>query len=267
MSRAKRQLERRRRSMETIDRLMRQPALVNIVHYSCERLRRDDGTSPRITSIAIHNVESGQSTSFSVHQIAERQGLDSGGILANYNDLERTMLREFYNLVLQQSAYEWVHWNMRDSNFGFAALEHRFKVLGGQPVEIPMSKRIDLSNLLGDLYGPNYVPHGDRGRLDSLLTLNNITRLDFLPGAEEAAAFERGEYVRLHQSTLRKVHAIAAILEKIWDGTMKSNATWRETYGTTIGGVVEAMTDTWWYKALGFVGIVASIVALTIAVF
>jgi hypothetical protein len=28
---------------------------------------------------------------------------------------------------------KYVHWNMRDVNYGFQAIEHRFRVLGGEP--------------------------------------------------------------------------------------------------------------------------------------
>jgi hypothetical protein len=151
---------------------------------------------------------------------------------------------------------------MRDSTFGFAALEHRFAVLGGVPVEVPEPRRFDLAAAMHEMYGASYAAHGDHGRLESLLALNDITRRDFLPGPEEASAFAGGEYVSMHKSTLRKVDAIATVLAKTWDDTLKTNASWKDKYGTTIGGVVEATTDTWWYKILGFLGILASLIGL-----
>ena len=42
-----------------------------IIHYSCESFReRNQAKSPRITSIAIRSLESGQIESFSIHKIA-----------------------------------------------------------------------------------------------------------------------------------------------------------------------------------------------------
>lgn len=53
---------------------------------------------------------------------------------------------------------------------------------------------------------------------------NHITKLDFLTGAEEASAFEAKEYVKLHQSTLRKVDVIAIIAVMAHEGTLKTEA-------------------------------------------
>lgn len=59
------------------------------------------------------------------------------------------------------------------------------------------------------LFGIEYAPHGANGRLHSLMELNHITAKDALTGAEEAKAFEDKKFVRLHQSTLRKVDVMA----------------------------------------------------------
>jgi len=31
---------------------------------------------------------------------------------------------------------KWIHWNMRDVNFGFEAIVNRYKILGGKVIEI-----------------------------------------------------------------------------------------------------------------------------------
>ena len=51
---------------------------------------------------------------------------------------------------------------------------------------------------------------------------NNITKRDFLKGAEEAEIFVKKEYYRLHLSTLRKVDIIAEILSKQIQGTLRT---------------------------------------------
>ncbi len=46
-----------------------------VIHYSCESFYDiRDGRTPRITSIAIREFDSGQTHSFSIHKIAEKQG-------------------------------------------------------------------------------------------------------------------------------------------------------------------------------------------------
>ena len=70
------------------------------------------------------------------------------------------------------------HWNMRDINYGFAALEHRFKVLGGQPFVLDDHRKFDVARFLIDIYGSSYAPHP---RLERLLAINGIKPLNLLP--------------------------------------------------------------------------------------
>ena len=84
---------RRREAKETLNTLFTNAAQVSVIHYSCESFYdRPDGRSPRITSIAVRNLESGQTASFSIHQVAERQRLDPCEIRSKYDRLESRML-------------------------------------------------------------------------------------------------------------------------------------------------------------------------------
>lgn len=262
MARARNQLQRRRQAAARLERLMQHPNHLLLIHYSCQSFYdRTDGSSPRITSIAVRHYGSGQTTSFSIHMLAERRGIPLADIPIRYDELERTMLEEYFQFVQLHVAFEWLHWNMRDVNYGFAALEHRYRVLGGGPSAVPEDRRTDLAALLIDMYGPGYAGHP---RLTSLMKLNRISTLSYMSGQAEADAFEAKEYVKLHQSTLRKVDVIANILGRVWDGTLKTNSSQLEQYGSTMGGIVEVVTDHWVYKVAGFVGIVASVASLVI---
>lgn len=263
MGSARRRLERRAEAKQSIDRLMRQPDNVVVVHYSCESFYDlPQGNSPRITSIAVRHVGSRQTTSFSIHQVAERRGVDRNELEKRYDELERVMLDEFYTYVLEHRNHRWIHWNMRDINYGFAAIAHRYSVLGGTPLHLPEANLFDLASLLIDIYSPRYASHP---RLENLMDLNGISKQHFLSGAEEAAAFVAKEYVKLHQSTLRKVDVIHNIALREWDGTLRTRASWRDQFGTTVGGWVEAVTDTWAFKLAGGIGIVASVVSVAVA--
>lgn len=263
MARARNQLERRKQARYIIDGLMKQPGMVLLIHYSCESFYdRRDGSSPRVTSIAVRNLGNKQSSSFSIHRVAEREGISISELPQHYDRLERKMLDEFYDYVRSHSGYSWVHWNMRDANYGFAAIEHRIRVLEGCPVVIPEDRRTDLAALLIDMYGSRYAPHQ---RLTTLLKINDISSRDFLSGKDEAQAFEEGEYVKLHQSTLRKVDVFENVLDRVWDDTLKTQARWKDRYGTTLGGIVEAVTDHWAYKLLGFLGIIGTLMGVVFA--
>jgi hypothetical protein len=98
------------------------------------------------------------------------------------------MLDRFFEFVRVRLHMSWVHWNMRDVNYGFAAIEHRYRVLGGTPIQIAEDRKFDLARALVDLYGVGYIGHP---RLETLLTKNRIAARDFLSGAQEADAFEK----------------------------------------------------------------------------
>jgi hypothetical protein len=63
----------------------------------------------------------------------------------------------FFAHVGSHRGLKYLHWNMRDINYGFAAIEHRHRVLGGSPVIVDDDKKIDLARLLIDIYGVGYV--------------------------------------------------------------------------------------------------------------
>lgn len=242
--------------------MFREAANTWIVHYSCESFYdRPNGASPRITSIAVRRLESGQTLSFSIHQVAEERGVAFDQIESHYDSLERQMLDTFLLHVGSHRGMQYLHWNMRDINYGFAAIEHRHRVLGGTPVLIEDDKKVDLARLLIDIYGVGYIGHP---RLEKLLEKNSIKPRDFLTGPQEAEAFEKRNFVGLHQSTLRKVDVLANIAERAHTRQLKTNTSWWEMYGgrlrTVTGWVVEN-------KTFVFLASVASVVGLGLAIY
>jgi hypothetical protein len=176
----------------------------------------------------VRDLESGQTTSLSIHQVAERKGYSANVLEQHYNELEKLMLDEFYDYVRIHSSHFWLHWNMRDINYGFPAIAHRYKVLQGNPKEITESKLVDLSRLLISIYGDNYIPHT---RLTNLIDKNSISNKDFLVGNDEAEAFGKQQYVKLHQSTLRKVDVLSNLVELAANGSLKTNSKMKDIYG------------------------------------
>lgn len=231
-----------------------------LVHYSCESFYdRRDGSSPRITSIAVRNLATGQTSSFSIHQIAERDQVPFADIEKEYGRLEAQMLAEFYRYAESHKEYKWLHWNMRDINYGFPAIAHRCKVLGGTPFELHESNLCDMARLLIQLFGPGYVGHP---RLTKLMEMNAISNKDFLTGRDEADAFVNKEYVKLHQSTLRKVDVMGNIAGRLAAGTLKTYAKRREIYGSYFGFISEMLRDHPWVSAISFIASLASIAGL-----
>jgi len=247
-----------RRSKGQLEELFHTPETTVVIHYSCESFRdREDPRSPRITSIAARNLDSGQTRSFSIHLIAEQQGLLET-IEDHYDDLERAMLAEFFEFMEVHQHFKWLHWNMRDANYGFEALENRFKALGGRPFHLDERNRLDLSRILIGIYGVGYIGHP---RLEALLAHNHIIPLDFLTGAQEAEAFVNKRFVRLHQSTLRKVDVLANIGDRAHRGDLKTLASWWEQNGQSVKRCIEWFKEHW---LIGAVSIIVSIVVIVL---
>lgn len=243
MGRGLKRIKRRKGVVLRMDTLLDQASTTLVIHYSCESFYdKTDGKTPRITSIAVRNLASGQTDSFSIHQIAEEQKVSFDRIADHYDELERQMLGRYFDFLRSRQHFNWVHWNMRDVNYGFAAIEHRYRVLGGQPIMISEDKKFDLSRALVDLYGVGYIGHP---RLESLLAKNKITNRDFLTGAQEAKAFDNKEFVRLHQSTLRKVDTLANVFERTSSRKLKTNSSWAEQYGFTPSVLAEWAKEHW----------------------
>lgn len=260
MPSALKKIERRKNAIKFLDDLSSKEDRTLIVHYSCESFYdRENGQTPRVTSIAVRNFSSASTASFSIHKVAEQKGVCFGDSEANYNELEREMLDEFFRFVDQNKACEGVHWNMRDINYGFPAIEHRYKALGGNPLVLDESRKHDLSRLLIEMYGNNYIGHK---RLTKLMAKNDITPFDFLEGQGEADAFENKEYVKLHQSTLRKVDVLAGILECTMDGSLKTDAKWWDQYGVHSIALLEYIAKHWIFTlvvgVMGILGVTAT---------
>ena len=260
MSNAAKRIQKRKKALNTISALMNQAERVIVLHYSCEGFYdRPDGSSSRVVSIAVRNLGTGQTISFSVHQIAEREGIPKDRIEEKYVRLERLLLDDFYEYARGHLNHIWVHWNMRDSLYGFQAIAHRYRVLRGQPVDIHEANLVELSRLLKEIYGVEYIEHP---HLQNLAKKNNIFDKDFLFGADEAVAFDKKEYVKLHQSTNRKVDVLSNIIEQVDNDTLKTNATWKDLYGNYPVAVGEFLKDNWVISIIAFISTIAGIIAL-----
>ena len=223
--------KRQKDAQKALDDLFSNPDNVCVVHYSCESFYdREEGRSPRITSIALRKLDSAQTTSFSIHQTAETNNW-LHEIEKHYDELEEEMLNRFFCRLSSFQGTKYLHWNMRDANYGFQAIEHRFRILSGKdakPYLVDEKHKIDLSRLLKDIYGSDYIGHP---RMEQLLCKNNIARRDFLPGQEEAKAFENRNFAALHLSTLRIVDVIANIAVLAHDRNLETTTTWWEMRG------------------------------------
>jgi hypothetical protein len=217
-----------------------------LIHYSCESFYNiKDGRTPRITSIAIRYLNSSQTISFSIHKIAELKKIAHSEITERYDELEKQMLSDFYSFVNEHKSYRWLHWNMRDINFGFEAIKHRAMILGVKTYDISDNNKFDFSRLLIEKYGKKYASHP---RLKCLIEINSISPKNWLEGEEEATAFDNQEYVKLHQSTLSKVNVMENILKLTAEDGLITKAKNIDVYGLSPQGLFELAKDNWLYS-------------------
>lgn len=251
MGRTKRRINTHRLAKEKINSFYDNNSHCLIVHYSCESFYDiKDGKTPRITSIAARYLNTAQTKSFSIHKVAELKKIPLAEVDKCYDQLEKEMLKDFFAFVKEHKDYKWIHWNMRDINYGFEALQYRATVLGTKPFHIKDENKFDLARLLIDKYGKEYSNHP---RLPSILQMNKISSKHWLNGDEEAKAFENKEYVRLHQSTLAKVDVIENILKLTAEERLKTKSKWRHIYGISPQGVFELVKDHWIYSLTLFI--------------
>ena len=243
---------RQKDARRKLDGLFHRSDKVCVAHYSCESFYdREDGRSPRITSIALRRLDTAQTTSFSIHQTAEVSGVPLDAIDERYDDLESKMLSVFFMHIAGLQGMTYLHWNMRDANYGFQAIEHRFRVLHqSEPQHVVDDRdKVDLSRLLIDIYGIHYIGHP---RLSNLLYQNTIKPRDFLSGEDEARAFEEHDFVALHQTTLRQVDVIANLAVRDHDRQLITNTTWWQMRGGRVLSFLRWLGDHPYVALLSF---------------
>lgn len=244
-------VERQRENRSIIETLYEKRDHVIIIHYSCESIYdSDNGKSPKITSIACRSLNTGQTQSFSIQQFSELPEFAGKDIWENFEGIEKLMLDAFFEYVAQKvDSHYWVHWNMRDIGFGFAAIEHRYTVLRGNPIKIPDDRKFDLARIFVGLYGKRYASHP---RLKTIMEVNQVATRDFLTGKDEAYAFKDREFLKLHRSTLRKSDVIANLLERSVDGTLKSQSSFWDRNGGSLRLIWEKYVTTPWGAGTAF---------------
>ncbi|HEK9993501.1 TPA: hypothetical protein TT573_000572 [Streptococcus equi subsp. zooepidemicus] len=233
-----------------------------IIHYSCESFYNLGGKSPRIASISVRRFNNAQTNNFSIHQYSEMLNLEITD--DTYETIEKKLLTDFFAFVEKNTDKIWIHWNMRDTVFGFHALEQRFKVLGDTPVMIDDDKKIDLAHLFKKMYGGGYI---DNPHIEKLLELNKLTPHRFLTGKQEAEAFNSGHYHELSMSTSSKVNSFSTFLTLAINDNLKTNTPNWKIKGTNLSGLLATFREstfgkfTFWILNLIIGGIIGAWIA------
>lgn len=242
-------LKSRKKNKELMNNIYAEKVNSYVVHYSCESFYDEDKQAfrtGRVTSIGLRNLEDAQTHYWSIWLSAEVK-MKEDKIDESLDELEKDVLDNYFNFIKMNSKAHYIHWNMRDVNYGFQALEHRYRVLGGTPISISDDKKFDLARVLVSLYGRNYASHKyidnngkeHHGRMMVLAAMNNVATKDAMEGMQEANAFKDKNYKALYMSTLRKLDMLANFFDRAHANTLKNNGTFREKYGFHLSVIPE----------------------------
>lgn len=250
-------LKRRHLAVRRLDDLHLIPKKVLIAHYSASSLSdTPDGFSKRVTCITVMNLDRSEQRSFSIHKEAEIQKIKLEEIEQHYDSLELKMLEKFYDFIRENQGSEWIYWNMDNDYFGFPAIEHRYRVLGGTRVAtIPSEKKHNLPSIIREIYGNNYVAHP---QMENLIRINDNGRLraDFIMGKEEPAVFKNKEFFRLQNSTICKVKFFSDIVNKIYVRNLK----------VAKRNIIELLFDAATHPFWAILAIISSIITVVLGV-
>lgn len=186
-----------------VDWIISNKSKVIVIHYACGNIY-DSQVPVRIGHISCLRMTSGQSKGFSFIDYKERHPTSTD------DEVEKFLLEEFFHFV--QVNKNWLHWNMKDSNYGFEALENRYKALGGNPTSFDSNKTINLATILKSIYGDDYARNP---KMYDLSRLNNILPRNFLKGDVEADRFSSGNLREVGLSCNSKVGLFSHILNLI----------------------------------------------------
>ena len=220
------------------------------IHYACQGFYDiQNENTPRIASICIYFASSKQIFLFSLASLADRESADlshaDDAILDKY---ELKLLTDFYSFIKNDKTAKaikhWLHWNMKDQNYGFEALAQRYMKLSGKrkaPVQIDNDCRTNISSLLVNRYGTNYADHP---RLENLLKKNNIQPTNIMNGLDEAKAFSNKEFTKIDRSIQSKVQAFSEIIERSANDELKTNSKLlKDIYGVSLGGIAQYVKE------------------------
>ncbi len=227
-------LERRKAAQDEIAHALQSRRHAYVLHYVGESF---ETPAYRVAAIAARNLGTGATESFDIESILRGAAIDpSRASVAELDQAERRMLEAFFKFVREHKNYYWLHWNMRNSTFGFQGLENRVRALGGRATIIPESQRVDLGARMVDLFGDNYA--APINRLRSLATINQLPLPHLLDGPQQAEAMQRRDYASATRSLLNRVDVMYAVATKAHEGSLKTKAPLRDRIAGS-GGLIK----------------------------
>ncbi len=213
------------------------------IHYSSESFENNQGV-PRILTVKISNAEGNDIKTFSVLHEAIIRKIGEDKIAENIDELEKAMLDKLlmYVISLNPQYQIFLHWNMKDSSYGFEAIALRYQVLNGKADFNVFDKfaKINLSDELQKLYGEKYI---GKPRIQCLIGKNKLEKPAMQKKDEKLLS--EGKYAKLQNSFNARYESLLKIINLTLDGRLKTNHNIIDRYGFNPAGIFEAIKDDW----------------------
>ena len=189
------------------------------IHYSQELAAKCLDRVPTVSAILVQSVFTGQQVAFAACRLAMVRGIAADQLVARLPELEKMLLEQFFAFVAERPESTWLHWGMHWPSFGFDVLDQRACYHGVNPVEIPDSKRFDLSHYLKVRYGEDYAPDP---RFGHAIQANFGVSGELLSAEDAAVAWKNCQHAAILNSLAEKVNAVVRLYGRALDGTFKT---------------------------------------------
>lgn len=187
--------------------------LIYCVHYSCENLYKAEDHPAIVSCIAISTIGESGYTAWSPADYDLDGAHDKAGSAA-----EKRVLESYFEFLRSSGMSKIIHWNMSSSDYGFEALENRFRYVGlGDPYIVPKDRLYDSDDLIAVRFGARFADHP---KLFSTAILNGVNLRHALKGEVEAESALSGNHAAVKRSTADKVRAIATLAERFFTGAL-----------------------------------------------
>jgi len=182
--------------------------LTYAIHYACESWYNVKDRPVAVSCVSIVNIVTRAETTFSMTD-------------TNVENPELDLLVRYFDFLRQMPDARLLHWNMNSSDFGFIAMENRYRYLTSKdPSYVPPRERLfDLDDLIAARFGAKYADHP---KLVNMAALNGFVRRYLLSGKEEAERFDRQEHGDIRRSVAEKAQLIAFLGRKFLDGSLET---------------------------------------------
>lgn len=185
------------------------------IHYSCENFYDVTDRPVGVSAIGICELMASGERDSQVFSIASAAAND------DVVEREKELLQRFFDFAKNQPDARWVHWNMNNATYGFAALisRHRFLFAVDPPSVFRPDRLYDLDSIIAARYGDQFSNHP---KFRNLCSLNRYFMSFFKDGKEEARAYSDGDYGLVERSAGEKAHLLASLLTDFRSGALQT---------------------------------------------